>query len=257
MAEHATEHEPAEKSLLGKLNEKIHGGDSSSSDSDSDKPSAVEDVKSKIFRLFGREQPVHKVFGGGKPADIFLWRNKKISASVLGGATVMWILFELLEYYLVTLVCHVLILALAGIFLWANACTFINKSPPKIPAVSIDEKCVLEVANALRIEINRGLAVLRDIASGKNLKMFLGAIAGLWVVSIVGNWCNFLTLFYIAFVLLFTVPVIYEKYEDHIDAFGEKATIEFKKQYKVFDERVLRQVLAKIPKGLVKEKKKD
>lgn len=257
MAEHATEHESTEKSMLGKLAEKIHGDGSSSSDSDSDKPSAVEDVKSKIFRLFGREQPVHKVFGGGKPADIFLWRNKKISASVLGGATVMWILFELLEYYLITLVCHVLILALAGIFLWANACTFINKSPPKIPAFSINEKCVLEVANALRIEINRGLAVLRDIASGKNLKMFLGAIAGLWIVSIVGNWCNFLTLFYIGFVLLFTVPVIYEKYEDHIDAFGEKATIEFKKQYKVFDEKVLRQVMAKIPKGLVKEKKKD
>ena len=53
------------------------------------------------------------------------------------------------------------------------------------------------------------------------------------------------------------MPVIYEKYEDHIDAFGEKATIEFKKHYKVFDEKVLRQVLAKIPKGLVKDKKKD
>ncbi|KAK2654015.1 hypothetical protein Ddye_013871 [Dipteronia dyeriana] len=257
MAEHAKEHESDEKSLLGKLADKIHGDDSSSSDSDSGKPSVVEDVKSKVFRLFGREQPVHKVIGGGKPADIFLWRNKKISASVLGGVTVMWILFELLEYYLITLVCHVLILALAGTFLWANACTFINKSPPKIPAVSIHENCVLEVANALRIEINRGLAVLRDIASGKDLKMFLGVIAGLWVVSIVGNWCNFLTLFYIGFVLLFTVPVIYEKYEDHIDAFGEKATVEFKKQYKVFDEKVLRQVLAKIPKGLVKEKKKD
>ncbi|KAK3220033.1 hypothetical protein Dsin_014003 [Dipteronia sinensis] len=257
MAEHATEHESTEKSLLGKLAEKIHGNDSSSSDSDSDKPSVVEDVKSNVFRLFGREQPVHKVFGGGKPADIFLWRNKKISASVLGGVTVMWILFELLEYYLITLVCHVLIVSLAGIFLWANACTFINKSPPKLPAVSIHEKCVLEVANALRIEINRGLAALRDIASGKDLKMFLGVVAGLWVVSIVGNWYNFLTLFYIGFVLLFTVPVIYEKYEDHIDAFGEKGTIEFKKQYKVFDEKVLRQVLAKIPKGLVKEKKKD
>ncbi|KAJ4705923.1 Reticulon-like protein [Melia azedarach] len=256
MAEHAAEHESADKSLMEKITEKIHGRDSSSSDSDDDKPSPVDAVKSKISRLFGREKPVHHVLGGGKPADVFLWRNKKISAGVLGGATALWILFELLEYHLITLVCHVLILSLAVLFLWSNASTFINKSPLEIPVVTVPEKCVLEVASALRFEINRALAVLRDIASGRDLKKFLGVIAGLWVFSIVGNWCNFLTLFYIVFVLLHTVPVIYEKYEDKIDSFSEKATIEIKKQYAVFDEKVLRKVLNQIPRGL-KEKKKD
>lgn len=60
-------------------------------------------------------------------ADIFLWRNKKISAGVLGGATAMWVLFELVEYHLITLVCHISILSLAVLFLWSNASTFINK----------------------------------------------------------------------------------------------------------------------------------
>lgn len=60
-----------------------------------------------------------------------------------------------------------------------------------------------------------------------------------------------------AFVLLHTVPVIYEKYEDQIDPFAEKALIEIKKQYAVFDEKVLRQVLSKIPKGAFKDKKKE
>lgn len=60
-------------------------------------------------------------------ADVFLWRNKKISASVLGGATAIWVLFELLEYFLVGLVCHLLIFTLAVLFLWSNATTFINK----------------------------------------------------------------------------------------------------------------------------------
>ncbi|PON58239.1 Reticulon [Parasponia andersonii] len=246
------EHEP--ESLVEKIADKIHGHDSSSSsDSDDDKPSKVEAVQAKIFRLFGREKPVHKVFGGGKPADVFLWRNKKLSAGVLGGATALWVLFELLEYHLITLFCHILILSLALVFLWSNASTFINKSPPQIPEVRIPEKCVLEVASALRAEINYALAILRDIASGKELKKFLGVIVGLWVLSIVGNWCNFLTLFYISFVLLHTVPVLYEKYEDHVDSFAEKATAEFKKQYVVFDAKVL----SKIPKGPLKEKKKD
>lgn len=253
MAEHAAEHE----SLIEKIADKINGHDSSSSDSDDDKPSPVDAVKAKIFRLFGREKPVHKVLGGGKPADVLLWRNKKISAGVLGGATAVWILFELLEYHLLTLVCHILILSLAVLFLSSNASKFINKSPLQIPDVKIPEKCVLEIASALTIEINRGLAVLRDIASGRELKKFLGVIAGLWVLSIVGTWCNFLTLFYISFVLLYTVPVIYEKYEDQIDPFAEKALIEIKKQYVVFDEKVLSKVLSKIPKGPLKEKKKD
>ncbi|KDO56851.1 hypothetical protein CISIN_1g023137mg [Citrus sinensis] len=254
MAEHAPEHESSDKSLVEKITDKIHGHDSSSSDSDDDKPSSIDAFKSKVFRLFGREKPIHHVLGAGKPADIFLWRNKKISAGVLGGATAMWVLFELLEYHLITLVCHISILSLAVLFLWSNASTFINKSPPEIPVVTLPEKFVLEFASALRYEINRALAVLREIASGRDLKKFLGVIAGLWLLSIVGNWCNFVTLFYIVFVLLHTVPVIYEKYEDKIDSFGEKATIEIKKQYAVFDEKVLKKVLSRIPKGALKKK---
>ncbi|KAL7238991.1 hypothetical protein ACSBR2_004981 [Camellia fascicularis] len=259
MADHIESADPKGESLMEKITEKLHHSDSSSSDSDSDsdskkkKPSSPPSfVKTKIFRLFGREKPVHKVFGGGKPADIFLWRNKKISAGVLGGATAIWVLFELLEYHLLTLVCHMLILSLAILFLWSNATTFINKTPPRIPEVHLPEEPFLQVASALRIEINRAFVVLRDIASGKDIKMFLGVIAGLWVVSLLGSCCNFLTLFYIAFVLLHTVPVLYEKYEDQVDSFGEKAMIEIKKQYAVFDAKVL----SKIPRGPLKDKKK-
>ncbi|CAI0444686.1 unnamed protein product [Linum tenue] len=278
MAEH---HEKKEESLLDKIADKIHGGDgssSSSSDSDHDdhpkkssSPASPSSMKSKIKRLFGREQPVHKVLGGGKrrfplhlssgssitippfpAADVFLWRNKKISGGVLGGATAAWVLFELLEYHLLTLVCHALILALAVLFLWSNASAFINKTPPRIPQVHLPEDPVLQFAAALRNEINRGLATLREVASGRDLKKFLAIIAGLWVLSIVGSWCNFLTLFYIVFVLLHTVPVFYEKYEDKVDALGEKAWIEIKKQWAVFDAKVL----SKIPKGPLKDKKK-
>lgn len=253
MADHAGEHEPVVESVMEKINEKLHDHNSSSSDSEDEKEkiSSVDAVKAKIYRLFGRERPVHKVLGGGKPADIFLWRDKKITAGVLGFATSLWVLFELLQYHLLTLVCHILILALAVLFLWSNASTFINKSPPQIPDVILPEDIVLGVAAALRIEINRALEVFRDIASGKELKKFLGVIAGLWVLSILGNCWNFLTLFYMCFVLLHTVPVLYEKFEDQVDAFAEKAEAEIKKQYAVFNVKVL----SKIPRGPLKDKK--
>ncbi|CAL5339958.1 unnamed protein product [Camellia sinensis] len=277
MADHIESADPKGESLMEKITEKLHHSDSSSSDSDSDskkkKPSSPpSSVKTKIFRLFGREKPVHKVFGGGKPADIFLWRNKKISAGVLGGATAIWVLFELLEYHLLTLVCHMLILSLAILFLWSNATTFINKTPPHIPEVHLPEEPFLQVASALRIEINRALVVLRDIASGKDIKMFLGfgciaLVSGLmwllisrcipdtnylcrncWLVGCVtfGKLLQFLDL------VLHRVPVLYEKYEDQVDSFGEKAMIEIKKQYAVFDAKVL----SKIPRGPLKDKKK-
>ncbi|RZS02497.1 hypothetical protein BHM03_00032558 [Ensete ventricosum] len=150
------------ETLIEKIKEKIHGGDSSSSsssDSDDEKSKAsevAEAVKSKIFRLFGREKPVHRILGGGKPADVFLWKNKKASGIVLGGATAIWVLFELMEYHLLTLVCHCLIL-----------------SPPHIPEVIIPEDLSVNIALSLRYEIDRGFAVLREIATGRDVKKFL------------------------------------------------------------------------------------
>uniref|UniRef100_A0A251UKN4 Reticulon-like protein n=1 Tax=Helianthus annuus TaxID=4232 RepID=A0A251UKN4_HELAN len=202
MAAHGEEIETTDESLKPKFDDddvkKPH-----------DAPAPDSSLKSKSNRLFGREKPVHQVFGGGKPADVILWRNKKISASVLAGATVIWVLFELLEYHLVTLLCHISILVFAILFLWSSASKIINKSPPPIPEVRIPEDTVLQ-----------------GIASGRDLKKFLAVIAGLWVLSIVGSWCNFLTLFYMSFVVLHTVSVLYEKYEDEVDAFTEKAMID-------------------------------
>lgn len=55
-----------------------------------------------------------------------------------------------------------------------------------------------------------------------------------------------------AFVLLHTVPVLYEKHEHKVDPLAEKASIELKKRYAVFDEKVL----SKIPRGPLKDKKR-
>lgn len=230
------------------VTEKVKGDDSSSSNSGDETSS----LKSEVYRIFGREKPVHQVLGGGKLADVFLWKNKKVSGMVFGGATAIWLLFEVMEYYFLTLVCHGLIVLLVIMFLWSNATAFINKSPPKIPEVSISEELVREVAASLRVEINRGFAVIRQIALGKDLKKFLLVIAGLWILSVLGTYSNFLTLFYIAVVVLFTVPVLYEKYEDKVDPFAEKMMVEIKKQYAVFDAKVL----SKIPRGPLKGKKK-
>ncbi|XP_057810159.1 reticulon-like protein B2 [Salvia miltiorrhiza] len=215
---------------------------SSSSDSEEEKPSSIKGKK--VYRLFGRERPLHMVLGGGKHADVILWRDKKVSAGILGGATAIWFLFEVLEYHFVSLICHGLILGSALLFLWSNAASFLSRSLPEIPELRIPEAPVVKITAALRIWINKSLALLRDVASGRDMKKFLAVIVGLWIMSVVGRYCEFLTVLYTFMVVAFSAPRFYEKYEDQVDAFGEKAEAEFWKQYAVFDAKVL----SKIPK---------
>ncbi|KAK6145144.1 hypothetical protein DH2020_021964 [Rehmannia glutinosa] len=115
------------------------------SDSEAKKSTSPYSINAKVYRLFGWEKPIHK----------FL----KISAAALGGVTVVWVLFELLEYHLLALVYHISILALSLLFLWSNVTTFINKRPPHILEVCLPTDPFIEVALALHVEVNRALLV--------------------------------------------------------------------------------------------------
>ncbi|XP_044956755.1 reticulon-like protein B1 [Hordeum vulgare subsp. vulgare] len=208
-------------------------------------------VRSRGFRLLGEDTSVHKVLGGGKTADVLLWKDKKTTAVVIGGTTVIWVLFEVLDYHLLTLLSHVMIGVLAILFVWSKAMTFIKKSPPDIPVVEIPEDLAVNVSRALRNDVNRSLHLFREIAMGHDLKKFLGVIAGLWVLSEVGSCCDFLTLIYIAVLMIHTVPILYDKYQDKVDHFAGKAHTEACKHYEVLDQKVL----SKIPRGPAKTKK--
>lgn len=62
-----SDHEEAKaESIVEKISDKIKGDDSSSSSSSSDSDSDTTSLKSKVYRIFGRQKPVHKVLGGGK-----------------------------------------------------------------------------------------------------------------------------------------------------------------------------------------------
>lgn len=65
MANPSGEAESVVESVMDKKFRGLHSS-SSSSDSDNKKASPFSAVKSNMNRLFGREQPVHKLLGGGK-----------------------------------------------------------------------------------------------------------------------------------------------------------------------------------------------
>ncbi|XP_024009785.1 reticulon-like protein B7 isoform X1 [Eutrema salsugineum] len=229
---------PLEEPLMENIeSEEVNGLDSlSSSDTDSEKPDSPVPINAPIYRMFGRERPIHMVLGGGKPADVLLWRDKKVTAGLLSAVTVIWLLFGFGHCHLLTFVCRGSILFLLLSFLWSNA---LNNSPENIMEIYIPEKPLLQAASALTFELNCAFATLRSIALERDIKNFAMALIGLWLVSIIGNWFSFLSLLYICFVFIHTVPMLYEKYEDEIDPIAEKAVIEMKKHYQVFKAKVL------------------
>ncbi|CAI9264677.1 unnamed protein product [Lactuca saligna] len=173
--------------------------------------------------LFGRRKPLHAALGSGKTADILLWRQKQMSGAILVSATVIWLLFERIGYHLVPFLCHFLILALAILFLWSNLSSFVNKSPPNFPDIRLSQELCDCVALLLKDQVNQGCLYLRQMTTGKDLKRLMSVILTLWIVSVIGGWFEFLTLVYILFVLFLTAPLLYERNEDLVDAYGEKA----------------------------------
>ncbi|KAF3445028.1 hypothetical protein FNV43_RR14721 [Rhamnella rubrinervis] len=133
----------------------------------------ADSVTSKFIRLFGCQKPVHYLLGGGKSADVLLWRNKNISAGVLAGATAVWVLFEWLNYHLLSFIFFALVLGLLAQFVLKNASGLLNRSPSKVPRLVLPDDLFVNIAVAIGSELSRALGYLQDIACGGNLKQLL------------------------------------------------------------------------------------
>eukprot|EP00252_Welwitschia_mirabilis_P019665 TRINITY_DN4611_c0_g1_i2.p1 TRINITY_DN4611_c0_g1~~TRINITY_DN4611_c0_g1_i2.p1 ORF type:complete len:252 (+),score=42.54 TRINITY_DN4611_c0_g1_i2:221-976(+) len=205
---------------------------------------------SPAYRLFNRQRTIHEVLGGGIAADAMLWKRKGLSIGILVAASAAWYLFEHSGYTFLSLIATILLLLVAILFIWANAATVLNRPPPPLPELELSEEMVNDIAASMRVRINNALAVAHDIAIGKDIKLFFKVVVFLWLFSVFGNCFNFLTLVYISFILSFTVPALYNKYEEHIDRGIAIAHKQVTKQYRSLDESLL----SKIPKGLPKQK---
>eukprot|EP00253_Pinus_taeda_P007506 PITA_07506 len=140
-----------------------------SSDDEDQKPSSI----SAQFRGFGRADILSRLPGRSKVADVLLWKNKKKSAISLSTATLLWVLLECMEYHVLTLMCHFLMIAIIGVFLWTNGAAFIKRTPPRIPEIKFSEEAFMNAASTMRSEANRLSDTLYDAATGRDLKTFL------------------------------------------------------------------------------------
>ncbi|KAJ1684955.1 hypothetical protein LUZ63_016345 [Rhynchospora breviuscula] len=208
-------------------------------------------MPSTSFKLFGQQKPLDELLGRGKVADIALWRNKRLSASILLAITVVWILFEVAEYHFLTLLCHASIAAMLFVFIWSNGAALLDLPPPRIPEIILSEKVYKDAVISVHRRLRWFIFKLHEIACGKDLKLFLKTVGLLWVLAVLGSSTSSLTLIYFVTVCFLTLPALYEQYEHEIDHLAIRGKQDLKRLFSSVDAKVLN----KIPRGPVKDKK--
>ncbi|KAL7169785.1 hypothetical protein ACSBR2_034758 [Camellia fascicularis] len=211
-------------------------------------------------RLFNRHRTVHQILGGGLVADVMLWRRKNLTVGILVVTLAAWLVFEKSGYTLLSLVSSVLLLLVVILFLWAKSAAILNQPAPPLPDLYLSEEAVNDLAHLIRSHINALLSISKDIAMGKDTRMFFKVAAYLCLISIIGGFTDFRTLGYATFlsstILIFrifdflhgrpgysnTIPRLYEKYEDCIDRYILMGCRKLRQLYVRFDVECLGRV---------------
>ncbi|KQK09269.1 hypothetical protein BRADI_2g47076v3 [Brachypodium distachyon] len=187
---------------------------------------------------------------GFAAADILLWKNRNLSAGVLAGATLIWFLFDVVEYNIIPLLSQIAIFVMLVIFIWSNAAPIFDRAPPRIPEVVISEHAFRELVLTSHHKLSYAVSLLYDIACGKDLKKLLLVIASLLALSVIGDSCSLTSLLYLGFLCAHTLPALYQRYETEVDHLLARGGEYIKKFYEKIDSNVV----SKIPRGPVKTK---
>ncbi|XP_011094961.1 reticulon-like protein B12 [Sesamum indicum] len=171
-------------------------------------------------RLFNRHRTVHQILGGSLVADVMLWRRKNLTVGILVVTLAAWMVFEISGYTLLSLVSSVFLLLFTILFLWAKSAAILNRPAPPLPHLHLSEETANEAATLIRNHVNTLLSMFEDIAHGRDSGIYIKVALSLLLISVVGSLTDFFTVGYTCLVLVLTVPAIYERYEDHIDAYA-------------------------------------
>ncbi|KAM7278772.1 hypothetical protein ACFE04_005906 [Oxalis oulophora] len=202
-------------------------------------------------RLFRRDKPVEAILGRGRVAELLLWKNQKLSGAVMLSVTILWFLFEVVEYNFVTLFCHLAITTMLIIFIWSTGSEFFNWSPPKTPDMILHDPAFKEFASNVNAIFNRFLRSFLHVACGRDPAKFFVSILVLYVISVIGTYFDLVNFLFFGFICLGTVPIFYEKYQHDVDKLAWKVNKEARRTFKKLDSNVFN----KIPRGPVKDKK--
>ncbi|KAM0023640.1 hypothetical protein Hdeb2414_s0023g00641631 [Helianthus debilis subsp. tardiflorus] len=218
---------------------------------DRDNNSTCSTSTSSGYRLFDRQTTIHQLMGGGKAADVLLWKRQRISLGIIVVATVAWLIFERSGVSFLTLCSDVLLFLIVLRFLHANYASLRDKQIQTLPELVLSEEMVNYAAASFRIKVNYLLLLAHDITLGKDFRLFFMVVGFLWLLSVLGSLVSFCTLAYIGTILSVTLPALYNTYEEQVDGFAGTIHRSFSRHYKIVDVSVMN----RIPRNVVPKDK--
>ncbi|KAK3151557.1 hypothetical protein QOZ80_3AG0247430 [Eleusine coracana subsp. coracana] len=193
---------------------------------------------------------VHQIAGGGKAADIILWKRGRVTFGVIFGATMAWLLFEKSGVSFLTICCDVLLILIVVQFVRVKIADLLNRQPRPLPELVLSEEMVSNTAASFRVKVNNMLMIAHDITLGKDFRLFFQVVLVLWLLSVVGNFCSSITLAYIGTIALVTIPALYNKYQRHVDRYAGMVHRNISRHYKIVDENVI----SRLPRSFARDK---
>jgi riboflavin kinase len=180
--------------------------------------------------------------------ELLLWRNPVRSGLALGTATVAYILLVWSHRSLISLVSMLAAIVVATCFVWSSLAGYLNRPGPPVPRLlkeGISEGQAKQLVDSYVPMVNRALALLYRICTGRDPILAGEVVVSLIVISKLGKIFSVLTWAYLAVLVAFVAPKLYELKKPEID---DALTTGQARTKQLYDTHVAPQV-AKIPRA--------
>uniref|UniRef100_G3TKJ8 Reticulon n=1 Tax=Loxodonta africana TaxID=9785 RepID=G3TKJ8_LOXAF len=185
--------------------------------------------------------------------DLIFWRDVKKTGFVFG--TTLIVLLSLAAFRVISVVSY-LILALLSVTIsfrvYKSVIQAVQKSEEGHPFkayldvdITLSSEAFHNYVNAAMVHINRALKLIIRLFLVEDLVDSLKLAVFMWLMTYVGAVFNGITLLILAELLVFSVPIVYEKYKTQIDHYVGIARDQTKS--------IVEKIQAKLP-GMAKKK---
>ncbi|XP_006745693.1 reticulon-3 isoform X1 [Leptonychotes weddellii] len=185
--------------------------------------------------------------------DLIFWRDVKKTGFVFGTTLIM--LLSLAAFSVISVVSY-LILALLSVTIsfrvYKSVIQAVQKSEEGHPFkayldvdITLSSEAFHNYVNAAMVHINRALKLIIRLFLVEDLVDSLKLAVFMWLMTYVGAVFNGITLLILAELLIFSVPIVYEKYKTQIDHYVGIARDQTKS--------IVEKIQAKLP-GVAKKK---
>jgi hypothetical protein len=180
--------------------------------------------------------------------ELLLWRDPVRSGLTLGAATVAYILLVWSHRSLISLVAMLAAIVVATCFVWSSLAAYLNRPGPPVPRLlreGISESQAKQLVDSYVPMVNRALALLYRVCTGRDAVLAAEVVVTLIVISKLGKIFSVLTWAYLAVLVAFSAPKFYELKKPEID---DALTTGHARTKQLYDQHVAPQV-AKIPRA--------